>query len=127
MIGTINNILNANSVLTKILTHEFTGKQSFVIGRLLRILSSEIEAYEKIRQEMIKKYAEVDENNQMIIFEDTIKIQEGEIENFQREITELHSTELNIDAKPIPLDWLENLTLTPAEMIALEPFITFEE
>ena len=127
MTVTISDILNANSVLTKILTFEFSGKQSFMIGRLLRILSSESEAYEKTRQEMIKKYAEVDENNQIIIFEDSVKIREGEMENFQKEIMELHSAELNIDAKPIPLDWLEDLPLTPAEMITLEPFIIFEE
>lgn len=127
MTVTISDILNANSVLTKILTFEFSAKQSFMIGRLLRILSSESEAYEKTRQEMIKKYAEVDENNQIIIFEDTVKIRDEEIENFQKEITELHSAELNIDAKPIPLDWLEDLPLTPAEMITLEPFIAFEE
>ena len=127
MTVTISDILNANSVLTKILTFEFSAKQSFMIGRLLRVLSSESEAYEKTRQEMIKKYAEVDENNQIIIFEDSVKIREGEMENFQKEITELHSAELNIDAKPIPLDWLEDLPLTPAEMIALEPFILFVE
>lgn len=127
MTVTISDILNANSVLTKILTFEFSAKQSFMIGRLLRLLGSESEAYEKTRQEMIKKYAEVDENNQIIIFEDSVKIREGEMENFQKEITELHSAELNIDAKPIPLDWLEDLPLTPAEMIALEPFILFVE
>ena len=127
MIISIYDIISANPIFTKILQHEFTGKQSFVISRMLKALNNETEIFNKTREEMLKKYAAIDEEGKMIINDGNVKIREGEMINFQKEINELLHTNLEININKIPLDWLENLKLTPQEMLVLEPFLLIEE
>jgi len=126
MTATIYDIISANPVFTKILQHEFTGKQSFMISRVLRALNTETESFNKTREEVLKKYAETDDAGEMIISEGNVKIRDGEMESFQKEINELLYAELDVDVKPIPVDWLDDVKLTPQEMIVLEPFISME-
>lgn len=126
MTVTIYDIISANPVFTKILQHEFTGKQSFMISRVLRALNTETEFFNKTRKEVLKKYVETDETGEMIVFEGNVKIRDGEMEAFQKEINELLYAELDIDIKPIPVDWLDDVKLTPQEMLMLEPFVSME-
>ena len=126
MTATIYDIISANPVFTKILQHEFTGKQSFMISRVLRALNTETESFNKTREEVLKKYAETDDAGEMIVSEGNVKIRDGEMEAFQKEINELLYAELDVDVKPIPVDWLDDVKLTPQEMIVLEPFISME-
>lgn len=123
----IYNIISANPIFTKILQHEFTGKQSFLIGRMLRALSIETEAFNDAREKIVKKYAEIDSNNKIIFKEGNIKIKDGQMESLQKEINELLKTNLELNISPIPLNWLDELKLTPQEMIILEPFLLIEE
>lgn len=126
MTATIYDIISANPVFTKILQHEFTGKQSFMISRVLRALNTETESFNKTREEVLKKYAETDEDGEIIVSDGNVKIRDGEMESFQNEINELLYAELDVDVKPIPVDWLDDVKLTPQEMIVLEPFISME-
>ena len=127
MTVSIYDIISANPIFTKILQHEFTGKQSFIIGRILKALNNEAEMFNKTREEMLKKYAAVNEEGKIIVIDGNVKIKEGEMANFQKEINELLYTLLEINVNKIPLDWLENLKLTPQEMLILEPFLLIEE
>ena len=126
MTVSIYDIIAANPIFTKILQHEFTGKQSFMISRVLRALNTETKSFNKIREEVLKKYAETDDVGEMIISEGNVKIRNGEMEAFQKEINELLYAELDVDVKPIPVDWLDDVKLTPQEMIVLEPFVSME-
>lgn len=126
MTVSIYDIISASPIFTKILQHEFTGKQSFMISRVLRALNTETKSFNKIREEVLKKYAETDDVGEMIVSEGNVKIRDGEMETFQKEINELLYAELDIDVKPIPVDWLDDVKLTPQEMLILEPFISME-
>ena len=121
------DIVNANQVFTKILTNEFTGKQAFMIGRIMRSLNTETEEFKKTRENILRKYAEVDENGEMIVNEGNVKIRDGEMENFQEEINGLLYAKLDLNITPIPVEWLDNIKLTPQETIVLEPFLNFDE
>lgn len=126
MTVSIYDIISASPIFTKILQHEFTGKQSFMISRVLRALNTETKSFNKIREEVLKKYAETDDVGEMIVSEGNVKIRDGEMESFQKEINELLYAELDIDVKPIPVDWLDDVKLTPQEMLILEPFVSME-
>lgn len=127
MTVSIYDIISASSIFTKILKHEFTGKQSFMISRVLRALNTETESFNKTREEVLKKYAELDDMGEMIVENSSVKIREGEMEAFQNEINELLYADLEVDIKPIPIEWLDNVKLTPQETLILEPFVQFDE
>lgn len=127
MTVTIYDIISANPVFTKILQHEFTAKQSFMISRLLRALNAETIAFNEVRETVLKKYAETDENGELIVSEKKAKIRDDAISLFQEEINELLYAKIQIDIKPIPIEWLNEVKLTPQESLILEPFVQFEE
>lgn len=127
MTVTIYEIISANPVFTKILQHEFTAKQSFMISRVLRALNAETEAFNKTREEVLRKYAEYDASGEIVIDSGSVKIRDGEMKNFQKEINELLYANLEVDIKPIAAEWLDDVKLTPQETLILEPFIQFEE
>lgn len=127
MTVSIYDIISANPVFTKILRHEFTAKQSFMIGRILRTLNTETESFDKIREEVLRKYAVCDATGEMIVENGNAKIRDGEMANFQKEINDLLYADLEVDIKPIPFDWLDDVKLTPQETLILEPFVQFEE
>ena len=127
MTVSIYDIISANPVFTKILQHEFTAKQSFMNSRVLRTLNTETESFNKTREEVLRKYAECDVTGEMIVENGNVKIRDGEMANFQKEINDLLYADLEVDIKPIPVDWLDDVKLTPQETLILEPFIQFEE
>ena len=127
MTVSIYDIISANPVFTKILQHEFTAKQSFMISRVLRTLNTETESFNKTREEVLYKYAECDVAGEMIVENGNVKIRDGEMANFQKEINDLLYADLEVDIKPIPVEWLDDVKLTPQETLILEPFIQFEE
>ena len=127
MTVSIYEIISANPVFAKILQHEFSAKQSFMISRALRALNTETEVFNKTREEVLRKYAECDASGEIIVDNGNVKIRDGEMGNFQEEINELLYADLDIDIKPIPVEWLDAVKLTPQETLILEPFIQFEE
>ena len=120
---TIYDIVSANSIFNKILKYEFTGKQSFVISRLLRVLNAELEQFNTTREILIKKYAEFDENGKIKTTDGYIKISENKKDAFQSEINELLQTEVELNITCIPIEWFDDIKLTPQEIMLLEPFL----
>jgi hypothetical protein len=98
-----------------------------MISRVLRTLSTETESFNKTREEVLRKYAECDATGEMIVENGNVKIREGEMVNFQKEVNDLLYADLEVDIKPIPVDWLDDVKLTPQETLILEPFIQFDE
>lgn len=117
------DIYGAEPIFAKILGQEFTAAQSFKICKFMKIISSELEDFNKTREKLILKYAEKDGQGQLIINDGNVKIEEKEINNFQKEVNELLTLEIELACDKIPIDWLSNLKITPREMMAIEPFI----
>lgn len=127
MMATISDIISANAIFTKILSSEFTAKQSYVIAKLLKNINEEMESFNNAREELIIKYAEKDENGEVIITEGNAKIETEHLADFQNELNDLLYLEIELKGNKIPFEWLEKLTLTPQEILILEPFLDMED
>jgi hypothetical protein len=118
--------VNVIPVLNKLAEGKFLGRKAFVIARLVREINKESETFELTRIELIKKYAEKDEKGELIITDDgNVHISTENLTNCNEELLKLQNTKIEINAEKIPVDWLEEMTLTLTEASILEPFVQF--
>lgn len=120
------NIISSNQIFNRLLKQEFNGRQAFLISRLMKAIGEEIDSYNKIKEEMIRKYAKKNEDGTNVVVNGIIQVMEEHEEQFSKELNELMLTTFEINAEPIPFDWLEEVKITPSEAYVLEPFIKFE-
>ena len=122
----VGQIVNVIPVLNKLAEGKFLGRKAFVIARLVREINKESETFELTRIELIKKYAEKDEKGELIITDDgNVHISTENLANCNEELLKLQNTKIEINAEKIPVDWLEEITLTLTEASILEPFVQF--
>lgn len=122
----VGQIVNVIPILNKLAEGKFLGRKAFVIARLVREINKESETFELTRIELIKKYAEKDEKGELIITDDgNVHISTENLANCNEELLKLQNTEIEINAEKIPVDWLEEITLTLTEASILEPFVHF--
>lgn len=120
---TIYEMINAEPVLNKLLNVSFNGKKAFVISRLLKQIADEEKMYNEARVEILKKYADKDENGNPIVVNDDISMTTEARECAVKEIEELLGTKIQITSNKIPLEWLEDVEMTPLEAINWAAFI----
>lgn len=93
-------------ILEGILKQKMSLKTKVYLQRLNKIVSDEFNIYEKERIELIKKYGQEKDG--------FITIEQDNIEEFQKELNELLSTEVIIDVKNL---WSSDLSINNFESI----------
>lgn len=123
---TVGQIANAIPILNKLLERSFLGRQAFVIARLIREIHKEGGTFEEARVALIKKYAEKDENGEVVVTADgNVHISKENLDYCNEELTKLQNTIVEINAEKVPINWLEDIDLTLMEATVLEPFVEF--
>lgn len=102
------------------------------LGYTIACIAKEIhEKYnmcEEMRQNIIEKYAKYDEEGKMIFNENNlIAIDEQRINELNKELDKLFSTEVELDTKKIKLNDIKDLDLTVGQIESLIPIIEKEE
>lgn len=124
----INDLLNSIDILQKLSKMELKAKLAWQVARLLKAAEKEIQEFNETRMNVITKYGEKDENDQLITDDNNnCKIQKEHIEDFTNELNELVKSEVEINANKLKIDDLADLEFTPADMAQLEPFLEIEE
>lgn len=121
---TIGQAYIAKQVFDKLMGETFTGKQSFTIARLAKTVEKEVSLFEEQRQAMVSRYADKDEKGELKVDDKgMIHIDDSKIHEVNSELNDMLSAEITIEAKPINIEWLDKISITPGELQALEPFI----
>ena len=124
----ISDLLNSTDTLQKLAKKDFKAKLAWSISRLLKSAETEIQSFNETRMNLIKKYGEKDENDELITDDQgNCKISDESTLEFSNQLNELINTEVEINANKIKITDIENLDFTPIEMNMLEPFIDFDE
>lgn len=121
---TVGELVNASEPLQKLAKKEVKARLALTIGRMLKEIEREIANFNEARMNLIRKYGETDENNELITDEKgSCTIKKEYIKTFNEELKELTETEIEINGNKLNLDDLENLDFTPVDMAILEPLI----
>ncbi len=124
----MSDLLNSTETLQKLSQKELKARLALSIARLLKEAEREIQNFNEVRMNLIKKYGEKDENGELVTDESgNCKILPDGVETFSKELNDIIGTEIEINANKLRLDDLDNLDFTPSDMAVLEPFINEEE
>lgn len=120
----VSNILINLDFFRQLSNQPLPVKTAFEIARLIRELDRENETFEKCRLEIIKKYASFDENNNIIYDEhNNILMSPEQTSACNEDLIQLMNNIVHINAEKIDISIIEDLQVTPAQILSLEPFI----
>lgn len=124
----ISDLLNATEVLQELSKKQLKARLAFDVSRLLKAADTEVTQFNEARMKVINKFGEKDENGELSTDESgNCRIVPANIPDFNNELNELINAEVELNAKKIKMDALEDLDFTPSDMVVLEPFIEVEE
>jgi len=109
----LSEVYNSIESLNKLSEMQLPLPISYKLVKLLKQLSNEIEAIEKLRQKLIKKHGKEDETG-------NITVTEENKQEFLNEFSALLNTKINIDFDPIPLDSIKDITMSITDMSRLD-------
>lgn len=118
-------IFSAKDALIKLSQESLPIKASFRIAKFIDAIKPTLTVVDKQRNDLILKYGqEIEDENGQKIF--SIRDEES-IQKFSEEFNEVLEEEVEIsDFKPVTLNDIENVKMTPLEVSVLEPFIEFD-
>ena len=125
---TLEQLINSADGLKALSEKKLKARCAFAVGRLLKAVDGEMETFNNARMELIKKYGEKDENDELISDDKgNVHIPTIAIDQFNNELKELLDTPIEINTNKIKLEDVEDIEFTPIEIAQLEDFIEFEE
>lgn len=120
----LNDILNSIPVFREVSTKTLPVKTAFRVARLIRELDKENTTFDESRKQIIEKFAERDENNNMKqTDEGNIIIQQDKIDLCNIEMTDLLNMKVEINADKLNIDDFGDIEITPIQMLAMDHFI----
>ena len=125
MINTkLRNIVESADIMRELSTKTLKGRAAFKVARLLRELEKEFTLFNEKRMDLIKEYAQKDENGEMKSDENgNVTLDQDRLTEFYQNLEELLNAEVEINADKIDSDDLNDIEMTPAQIINLEEFV----
>ena len=111
------------SSLSNLVTKELPIKLSYRLSKLIKVLANEHELYNQNKNEIIKKYAEKDEEGNIKQLEDN-KINILSPNEYQRNLEELHLLGFEVLFEKIKIDELGDINISVQDLLNLDKFIT---
>lgn len=95
-------------------------KTALKIARILKGLNSEYETYEKLRVNLIKKYAKQKEG------EEFLEVPKEKLPEFSVELKELLQSKIELELQTIKIEELGDIKISSADLMSLEPILLEE-
>ena len=96
---------------------------SYKFTKILDKIETDYQYFVKKMREIINKYADKDENGELIIKDNNIQIKKDFISLAEKELNELNDIEVTIPDISFSVEELKSLSIKPADLRALLPFI----
>jgi hypothetical protein len=113
------DILNSKEVLGEMgKKKDFDGLTSYKVARNIRNINIELENFEKVKTELIRKYGEKKEDG-------SIEVLESNKDEYLKQLSEILQEEINIDVMQISPEKL--FGVSPFELMSLDWMIEIEK
>ena len=125
MINThLRNIVESADIMRELSNKSLKGRAAFRVARLLRELEKEFTLFNEKRMDLIKEYAQKDENGEMKSDENgNVTLDQDRLNEFYQSLDELLNADVEINAEKIDSEDLDDIEITPAQIINLEAFL----
>lgn len=122
----LNKIEPLYTTLSSLNEKEMPFSLSYKFTKILDKIETDYQYFIKKMREIINKYAEKDENGELVIKDNNIQIKKDFITLAEKELEELNNIEVSLPEITFTLDELKTLNIKPADLRALLPFIKDE-
>ncbi len=113
-------LVNSVGVLSKLTNLELPIKLSYAFSKNIAKIDTELKAYNMEREKLLNKYGEKDEEGKLKLSEKG-EVNILDMENFNKEITELLQCEGEIDIHLIDLESINtDIKITPGELMIID-------
>lgn len=120
----LKDIIGSSATFQKIAKTEMNAVDAYYITRLIQKIEIECNNFEKVKNQLIDKYCEKDDQGKPQVDKNKdIIIKEGYFDVAQKELYDLMDTEVTLEVEPISLDSLKKVNLSPIDMQYLIKFI----
>lgn len=117
-LGELENIIGS---MREIIEKEMPIKTSFKFSKAIKKLDEEAQLYDEKRSQLIQKFAQKNESGEIIQEEGKVTI--NNMPEFQKEITELNSIEVNLDIEKISINDLGDIDISPKTLLMLDKIL----
>lgn len=124
---TLGKLVGAGDALGRLTQHSLPMKPAYHIAKLARLASDEIKVYHDKRQALVKELGEERDANPLERAQGNLKVFEVKTENLKKftdAMNELAEIAVTVAWGPVPVKWLEAISITPSDLIMLEPVLT---
>jgi hypothetical protein len=101
--------------LSKVLSQDLPIKQAYRMSKMAKAINSELKEFNEMREKLIRKYGERDEQGNISVKE--------KANEFNEEFQPLLEEEIELSLIPIDLNEIQNVKLSPIDIANLEPFL----
>lgn len=119
----IIELINAKRAIMAFTQEKLSPKLSYKLLKFINKIEYEENFYNKKISELIDKYGERDENNQLIHTDTEVKIQEDKMADCNLELKEIENVEVEPPDMKFTLDELSEVKLSVQDMFLLQDFI----
>lgn len=124
---TMRELVDSIESLQYILNQPVRARTAFRIANLIEAVEKENTRYNNVRNNLIKKYAIKDANNELVNNNGNFNIAPENIDAFNEELTELLNTSITLNVDLLSDSDFEQMELSPLQMIRLKKYIKKEE
>ncbi len=123
----LQEIVNNIDFFSEFSKKEMNARVAYKFAKILKQIVEEYNSYNAVRQKLIDKYANKDDNGLIIYNSDGgATLSNENYQSFTEELEKLLSTEVELNIIPIELNDIENINFTPGQMAIFEQFIVEE-
>ena len=120
----ITDIINSVSTLKELMSKPLKSRVAYKVARLAREVENEYRLYDEKRVDLIKKFANHDENGELVVDEEgSFSVADENVAEFRKELMELMDVEIELNVDKVSLDELDGCDFTPNEMANIMVFV----
>jgi len=113
---TLMELKNMESALEKLSRAEMNVPLAFKLSKFLKKVKEELSVLEDVRQKLVIKYG-------VTMPDGSVSVAENQINTFMKEYEELVNQKVSIPKYVIKCSDIQNLTMTPEELMSLEKIL----
>lgn len=119
----IKQLIEAKGVIMPLIQEKLSPKLSYKLMKFIKEIEVEEDFYTKKLNELVDKYGERDENNNLIYADNGVKIREDKMPDCNSELQEIGDVDVDTPSITFTLDELDSVKLSVSDMFFLQDFI----
>ena len=131
IVAQLKDVLNSMPILKKLSEQQMPALTAFKIMKIIKATDSQFEDFNKTKIGLVEQYGTRGEDDNFLVDDDKLLTSLADFSNTNKElyIEELQGVleeQIDIVAQPLTLKDIENLNLSPTEIMRLDCFIKEE-